>query len=859
METPGVISTTRRPRHFGTIGIADVFLECPCPPHTFPLSYLKLETSSTTNDDGSTDFVSFEITGTIKDRPEDFLVREIAKKGIMQQAIGEDAYRELSATERRLLRVANLVHLPREAASNDRSGGATSTIRQDGENCQKNRNDRQSETKETTALEECQELSPLETIETVLWHVVEAGDKQVEVKNILTRLQSLHDQALETISKLVDDANNNNKQKDVPSISTADSEDSTIMLPSIPASFSSLVPENNAAGLAPIDRGGFRRAIRLAFPLLQTDTLSDQKIRVTLDDFFHCLVPFLDSPVQDLPVLYAFQKIGCVEASPGTRAAWTSNRKRKRGDRPTDANHAKGDQSSSSDPVLRLRPDLTKEERRPIHRMIQQKNRAFQTQTLSDVPRGTTINSSIHQDPAPTTTSAILVHWDSRARKRARQKQVAKDKTTGDNKPSDNELPNILCVLRKREKEHLTAINTLSAALNCRASDIGLAGIKDMKAVTYQFCTIRNCRPGRVARAISDLANKGIGVGTIRQVPPTVFLNNGDLQGNHFEIVIRGLRRIKAVAATSSYGGPGGGQEVRIPCERQHIQSMFERVKRSGFVNFYGEQRVGTPGESSEVGVRTFDVGRAMLQGDFEKTIDLIMTGRTSAYRGAPEHPDEAKVRRVWKESGGDPVATLKAFPKNENLPRERALMKGLKRYGKGEPLAAIQCVPFNVRRFWINAYQSLVWNTMASARLQRFGASSSVMGDLFLEDGAASVNDVQVVDASNVSSVPICQVVLPLPGHGVKYPGNEIGDLYKEMLGKDNIRFEKKGPDEGTAKGSYRHLIVKAENMQFEAEADRDIPTCVPSAKVSFDLPAGSYATMLLRELMLTTVARND
>ena len=99
---------------------------------------------------------------------------------------------------------------------------------------------------------------------------------------------------------------------------------------------------------------------------------------------------------------------------------------------------------------------------------------------------------------------------------------------------------------------------------------------------------------------------------------------------------------------------------------------------------------------------------------------------------------------------------------------------------------------------------------------------------------------------------------MLPLPGYGVQYPSNDIGDLYKEMLKKDGIDFEKQGPNEGTAKGSYRHLIAKADNMHLETVERTEDPSLVSSVKLSFDLRAGCYATMLLREMMLTTVARD-
>lgn len=399
-----------------------------------------------------------------------------------------------------------------------------------------------------------------------------------------------------------------------------------------------------------------------------------------------------------------------------------------------------------------------------------------------------------------------------------------------------------------------------------------------IQAVTYQFCTLRNIGPMRLFKAIPELKRKGIEIGTIQKVD--FFLNLGDLQGNRFDITLRGIQRVK-VGST--------GSESLCACDKQHLKDAFERVQRSGFVNFFGEQRVGAPGETADVGVRTFDIGRAMLQGNYAKAIDLIMTGRSITHN-ANEDPKEKRVRTAWKESGGDPAATLKEFPKGENMPRERALMKGLNRYGKGEPLAAIQCLPYNVRRlvysactnrathafdgwivlalsnvplplhdsycrFWINAYQSFVWNSMASARLKHYGSKAAI-GDLYQVDESSGAFDVRVVDEDSLPVVKFEQVVLPLPGYAIRYPNNDVGGFYKTLLSEEGIEFVKQGDDERTAKGAYRSLMAKADNMQLRLNDDES-ESLAATMNIQFDLPAGCYATMLLREMMLTTIAR--
>lgn len=102
------------------------------------------------------------------------------------------------------------------------------------------------------------------------------------------------------------------------------------------------------------------------------------------------------------------------------------------------------------------------------------------------------------------------------------------------------------------------------------------------------------------------------------------------------------------------------------------------------------------------------------------------------------------------------------------------------------------------------------------------------------------------------------------LPGYNIQYPSNEIGEFYTEILSADGVELSKGGVSEGTAKGSYRKLIQKASNLKWsivpeyrvgEPELSKD--PVVSSAQFTFELGSGCYATMMLRELMLTTMAR--
>lgn len=132
----------------------------------------------------------------------------------------------------------------------------------------------------------------------------------------------------------------------------------------------------------------------------------------------------------------------------------------------------------------------------------------------------------------------------------------------------------------------------------------------------------------------------------------------------------------------------------------------------------------------------------------------------------------------------------------------------------------------------YIHAYQSLVWNEIASRRIEL--GLEPIAGDLVYVDESKVIPDFEVVDdcdlvvsaeneedetvekeakeasdeeevsrfrtmvrpltADDIASgkYTIFDVVLPLPGHDITYPSNQCGSWYVERLAKDKLTSEK-------------------------------------------------------------------
>lgn len=114
----------------------------------------------------------------------------------------------------------------------------------------------------------------------------------------------------------------------------------------------------------------------------------------------------------------------------------------------------------------------------------------------------------------------------------------------------------------------------------------------------------------------------------------------------------------------------------------------------------------------------------------------------------------------------------------------------------------------------YLHSYQSLLWNKIVSQRIKKYGLKP-IVGDLVYKDNASKEVPVEIIDGDeneeeesdisngkclevetiseeNLIKYTVFDVVYPLPGCNVRYPENEIGQWYTDLLAKDNLTSEK-------------------------------------------------------------------
>ncbi|XP_056429513.1 pseudouridylate synthase 7 homolog isoform X2 [Hyla sarda] len=383
-------------------------------------------------------------------------------------------------------------------------------------------------------------------------------------------------------------------------------------------------------------------------------------------------------------------------------------------------------------------------------------------------------------------------------------------------------------VLYKENKDTMDAINVLSKFLRVKPNIFSYMGTKDKRAITVQTIAVLKISAQRLAHLNKCLMNFKLGNFTYQKSP----LKLGELQGNHFTVVLRNIT--------------GTDEEIK--------QAMTS-LRDIGFINYYGMQRFGT------TAVPTYQVGRAILQSNWNEMIDLILKPRPGAEKGYL-----VQCREEWAKTK-DPDAALRKLPVKRCV--EGQLLRGLSKYGLKNIVTAFGIIPRNNRLMYIHSYQSYVWNNMVSKRIEEYGLKV-VPGDLVLK-GATAI----VVDESNIHNYTIHDVVMPLPGFDVIYPKHKLAEAYEEMLAVDklDIKNMRHRVKDYSLAGAYRKILIRPQDVSWEVVSYDDpkislvqtdieklegkpLPVFITEGKyralkMEFSLPPSTYATMAIREVL--------
>jgi tRNA pseudouridine13 synthase len=415
----------------------------------------------------------------------------------------------------------------------------------------------------------------------------------------------------------------------------------------------------------------------------------------------------------------------------------------------------------------------------------------------------------------------------------------------------------------------------LSDALGISRERVAWAGTKDKHAVTTQLFTLKGVDPEEVAH-VSDIS--GAEIELLGRAGRG--LTFGDLAGNAFGIVVRdpdAPGQSDAITADlRAFAGAGPASEpddtvttLAGPIPHEDAVATAERetgsdtdLVRIGVPNYFGQQRFGSKRPV------THRVGLAVVRGDWREAVRRYVGDPAET---EPEGTQQARAVADEQFTAPEPDwrTALDAMP--GRLRYERSMLHRLVETNAGrddetappasadaeDPFRyALEAVPSNLTRLFVNAAQSYVFNRVLSERLRRgIPFDRPVAGDVVCfadRDAPAGLplpdtdREQRVTDARVDTVTRHCErgrayVTAPLVGTDTELAEGEPGEIEREILADlalDPDDFDL--PGDFRSRGTRRAILCRT-----------DLVVTRDPLRFEFALPHGSYATAVLREYL--------
>ena len=333
----------------------------------------------------------------------------------------------------------------------------------------------------------------------------------------------------------------------------------------------------------------------------------------------------------------------------------------------------------------------------------------------------------------------------------------------------------------KLKKKKIDTNHALSGIFRKTGVRLKSLGLKDASAVTEQF--VGSPHKGK---PIEDFSTEKYSLEKIGYVKKQ--LSKKDMIGNHFKIKIS-------------------------ECS-DDLKSFTEYGK---ILNFYGYQRFGSKRPVTHL------IGKAILGRDFAKAVDLILSF-TSKYDSAEN--TEIREKLTDKEN-------FKKFYDSvpPQMDIERIVLKEM--VDHDDALKAIRAIPVSLRRFYVQAYQSFIFN-------QSLSIAFSDGEDLFEAKSGDVCFDLKGIIGKYVKGLDQ-NLALPFVGYSY-YKKTRFDYQISKVLEQEEITpkdFFIKEMQEVSSEGGFRQASIHCSDYSTHENV------------VDFSLSRGSFATILLREIM--------
>jgi len=341
---------------------------------------------------------------------------------------------------------------------------------------------------------------------------------------------------------------------------------------------------------------------------------------------------------------------------------------------------------------------------------------------------------------------------------------------------------------------------------------VSYAGLKDKRALTVQTMSV----PTGASQSLAKLKFSKIVVRDMEYVRRPVQI--GDLWGNRFAIL---LREFESSCADS--------------------MGIAQELAGKFILNYFGVQRFGVTRPDTHI------VGRTAVKGDFEGALRIMLTV-TSEY----ESGELTGARQDMAQNMTVTQKILDCFPRG--LRYERIVLRHLMKH-PGDYHRAFTKIPSRIQTFFVHSYQSYLFNRLISQRL-RSGLSiqSPMPGDFLMQldeahsgrDSWLFVTERNLEQRRELVSSNTYGVTAPLPGFSTRMPPSLQSEMLETILKDEGITLMdfRSAESKALASPGSLHLIsIKVPELNPRCDDD--------GLWLQFNLRKGSYATVVMREIM--------